>query len=635
MGKVKTQAGNGAKKSVTSKPGDVKIKVVANSVKKNPAKKGVTQRAARRFTRKTAITYTSDVSEVEVPVGLPLHEIAPLLGKDLCEIVLMLLQKGKTFTRNQLVPREIIVMLAHELGIDVIKTAARQEKTSDKPSLSKENLVERWPVVVVMGHVDHGKTTLLDYVRKSSVAVREKGGITQHVAAYEVDTSHGRIVFLDTPGHEAFVSVRGRGVRVTDMAILIVAADDGVMPQTVEAIKSAQEAEVPIIVAINKVDKEGVEGNIESIKRQLAQHDVLVEDWGGETVCTLVSAKTGHGVDELLEMIVLQTQMMDLKADPNIPASAFVLESKVERGYGSTSTVIVSEGTLKRGDSFICGNGATGRVRLLLDSADRRIDEAGPSIPVKVVGFDVPAAPGGWLKVVSSSAYAKARSTKPGSQRRAEEPTSFGETIVEEEVTPLIIKADTHGSCDAVEYALKGLCQKNKDVGARLKILSNTVGDIMEGDVLRAENAGATIVGFNIRVERNALSSAQLSDVKILIHHIIYHLIEDVEKFVMSRVTVVKKYKQCGKAEVRKVFDMKGRGIIAGCYVTDGVVRRGNKVVCMRGEEKIGEGTISSLQKERKVVKDTIAGYECGFICEDFKEWQVGDIALCLEEETE
>lgn len=587
------------------------------------------QRLGRRFGLKTVVSYASSVSEISIPGDMPLHEVAKLLGKDLSEVVLMLLQRNLAFTRNQLVPKEIIANLAQQLGIQVIATAKPVVSAQATQRQSTENLQPRWPIVVVMGHVDHGKTTLLDFIRKSSVAAREKGGITQHLGAYEVRSQHGTIVFLDTPGHEAFTALRGRGASVTDLVVLVVAADDGVKPQTIEAIEQAHKSGAPIIVAINKIDKEGAEKNIDAIKRQLAQHEVLVEDWGGQVMCIPISAKSGKGVENLLEMIVLQSQMMDLRANPDAPVRAFVLESKVERGYGPVSTVIPLEGTLRKGDFFVAGD-ATGKVRLLVDSSQDRVDSAAPSVPVMVAGFDAPATPGSTLEVVSTSEYAKARSTKHmgGGLVPVKSFVPSGEGA-EEAKLRFMIKADTHGTIDALHNALSTLGKKNKQVGARMKLLSSNLGDITEGDVLEAADSDAILIGLGIKTERNAASAAKQHGVEIISNPIIYHLVEEIEKRVASTIQRAKVFKQVGKAEVRKVFDMKGR-VIAGCYVIDGMVSRGNRVVCMRNGEKVGEGKINSLQRDRNVVKEVAAGYECGFVAEGFNGWQVGDIAICF-----
>jgi translation initiation factor IF-2 len=611
---------------------DSTVRAVAGSVKfKKGQQKPTTQRLSKKFSKKTIASFVSNVNEVCIDKDLPLHEVAILLGKDLNEIVLMLLQKSLSFTRNQLVPKDVIAGLAGQLEISVSVAKKASPKKTIKQK-NNENLITRWPVVVVMGHVDHGKTTFLDFVRKASVAAKETGGITQHLGAYEVETSHGKVVFMDTPGHAAFSRMRGRGVAVTDLVVLIIAADDGVMPQTVEAIEQAKKAEVPIIVAINKVDKDGADQKVETIKRQLAQHDVLVEDWGGSTICLPISAKTGAGIESLLEMLVLQAQMMELTANPNAEARAFVLESKCERGYGPVSTVITVEGTLRKGDYFTCGS-ATGKIRLLVDSFGNKIAQAGISVPVMIAGFDSAAKPGEWLQVVNSAVYSKARSLKTVGGSAAANMFESYDYESEDEILKLIIKSDTHGSSDAIRQALETLGKKNKRIASRFRIISNSVGELTEKDVLASEDFGALLVSFNAKIERSALLVASQRDIKILSHKIIYHLVDDIEKEVISMIKKVKVFEQVGKAKVLKVFKMKGRGVIAGCSITDGLFSRGDKVVCLRAGEKVGEGKISSLQRDRSVVKEVAAGYECGFICEGFTDWLVDDEVLCMAEQ--
>ena len=490
---------------------------------------------------------------------------------------------------------------------------------------------ERWPIVVVMGHVDHGKTTLLDYLRKMNTAAKEKGGITQHLSAYEVPSSHGNITFLDTPGHEAFSYMRKRGARITDIAVLVVAIDDGVKPQTIEALKHAKQAEVPIIVAINKIDKISSPAALETIKRQLAEHDLLPEDWGGETICVPISAKTGQGVEELLEMIVLQSHMMEIKARVDVPAKAFVLETQLERGFGPVATVIPLEGTLKQGDFFICG-AARGKVRLLIDSAGKRIKQSGPSVPVQVVGFDSFTHLGDWLEVVGAKEYAKAKGAVP-SRARAEGVPAFAPSLEKQKVIKLIVKTDTYGSLQAVQDSIKKLSKHYHDVPAALQIIRSGVGDISESDVSFAIGVEALVIGLHVKTEKNAIALAKEKAIKIDTYQIIYRMIETLEELLEKSRIVEKKWKKIGEAVVRKVFDIKGQGVIAGCYINQGIFSRHCKVVCVRNGEKVGEGFIASLQRERKVVKEVHSGHECGFITKEFQGWQVEDVVEAYIEE--
>ena len=593
----------------------------------------------KRFEQKRPYTKTVPkiITEIEAQDSMVLGDVAKLMGKSAGDLILVLLKKGFVCNINSIIPVETIRMLGQEFNITVLADDVKKKLASfDKKFERSGQGQTRWPIVVVMGHVDHGKTTLLDYLRKMNVAAKEKGGITQHLGAYEVDSVHGKMVFLDTPGHEAFSYMRRKGAKVTDIAILIVAADDGVKPQTIEAIKHARESGVPIIVAVNKIDKPSAKAGIETVKRQLAQHDLVTEDWGGQTICVPISAKTGQGVEELLEMITLQAEMMELKADPKLPARAFILESTMEKGYGSVATVIPVEGTLKQGDFFICGD-ATGRVRLLIDSFGVKITQVEPSIPVKIVGFDKFVSLGEWLQVVSRKEYLKAKSSSIPLNTRVQDQSFSDLTSVIPSATPnkflnLIIKTDTQGSKEAVIGSLTKLSKQKKDKDYPIRIVSSTVGDISEGDILLAENTNAEIIGLHVKTERNALSLSKERNINIKLYDVIYHMIEDLEKLLLSKKVVVKQWKKTGELTVRKVFNIKKAGVIAGCYVVDGVISKSNKVECIRDNKKIGEGKIISLQREKKTVKEVHSGYECGFTTDRFHDWQVGDTVYCYVE---
>jgi len=482
-----------------------------------------------------------------------------------------------------------------------------------------------------MGHVDHGKTTLLDFIRKKRVAATEAGGITQHISAWEVDSKHGKIVFLDTPGHEAFSYLRQRGASVTDLVVLVVAADDGIKPQTVEAIEHAKNSGVPIIVAINKIDKVPTTAPIETIKRQLAERDLLPEEWGGNTVIIPISAKTGQGVDELLEMIVLQSELMELKADIAKPAKAFVLESHFQKGYGSVSTVICAEGTLHQGDYFICGK-TTGKVRILINSSGKRIESAGPSLPVMVVGFDAFPEMGEWLTVISQKDYLLAKS---GRLRSNELPATLvhqaGIGVQDGKALNLIIKTDTRGSKEAITNLLEKLEKLAKEVKCSINVVLSGIGDITFSDVELAENTNAVLIGLHVRAEKNAQLEAKQKNVDINFFDIIYKMIDFLKELVESKREVLKVWNKVGEAEVRKVFVIEN-AVIAGCYVKEGVLSRGNKIECLRRGKKVGEGKINSLQRDRKTVKEVHAGYECGFVSDLFDGWEIGDTVVCYAE---
>lgn len=574
------------------------------------------------------------VTEITVSDNLPLFKVAEMMGKTAGELIMELLKEGMVCNRNAMLTPDIIKSVAVKFGIQVKKPEkkAKEDVLAQAKLDRAEGSQRRWPIVVVMGHVDHGKTTLLDYIRKMNVAAREKGGITQHISAYEVTSKHGKIVFMDTPGHEAFSYLRQHGVRITDIAILIIAADDGVKPQTIEALKHAKSAGVDIIVAINKMDKVSPAA-IETIKRQLAEHDMLVEDWGGKVICMPISAKTGQGVDELLEMIVLQSELMDLKAFADRPARAFVLESRLEKGYGPVATVISIEGTIKQGDVFVCGD-TTGKVRLLIDSAGQKIQEAGPSTPVQVVGFNDYPSMGDLLKVVSVQEYAKVRQSKGSLTQGAEtdRPTeaAHGQATEKGRVINLIIKTDTRGSREALLGLIKKLEKLSIEVNCPVNIISTAVGDISEGDIELAENTHALLIGFHVKAEKNAVLLAKERHVDIKLYDIIYHLIEDLEKMLEKKRIIVAVWKQTGEATVRKVFKLKTGQVIAGCYLREGVCSRNSKVTCVRKKQVIGESKITSLQRDKKTVKEVHAGYEFAFITDTFQEWEEGDTILCF-----
>ncbi|KKQ33428.1 MAG: Translation initiation factor IF-2 [candidate division TM6 bacterium GW2011_GWF2_37_49] len=598
-------------------------------------------RRRRRQRQQTAqvVQEPKIVTEIKIDKEKPLFEVADMMGKSSGELILALFKKGMICNRNHLLSLDNIRILCELFNINFIVDKEQKTQSAVRSRIITETMASqvRWPVVVVMGHVDHGKTTLLDYIRKMNVAASEKGGITQHLAAYEVDSKHGKIVFIDTPGHEAFYQMRERGAKITDLVILVIAVDDGIKPQTVEAINHAKSAGVPIIVAVNKIDKMSSPAALETIKRQLAQHELMPEDWGGNVVIVPISAKTGQGVEELLEMVVLQSQIMDLKADANVPAKAFVLESKIEKGLGPVATVICSEGTIKQGDFFTCGSTSTGRIRLLINSLGKKVAQVGPSIPVQIAGFDTYASSGDWLDIVPQSIYLKAKQEKSEIIQKNEltAPQSLSSKLGQkndQKVLNLVIKSDTRGSIDAIIGCIQKLAKLSKEVNCPIRVVYSSVGDISESDVELAENTGSLIIGFYVKPEKNAALLARDKNVEVKIFHVIYHLVEDLEKMLESKRKIEAVWKQCGEATVKKVFDIKGIGIIAGCYMRDGVITKGNKVTCMRAGKEVGAGKVNSLQRDKKTVKEVHSGYECGFTCEGFTEWQEGDTVICFAE---
>lgn len=619
---------------------------------KLPGDLGITLGAPRRRKRRSAnrhraaqqdeVEQSKHVTEVTVDRSMPLFEVAEFLGKSTGELVTALLKKGMVCNRNYLLSEEDIKSLATHFGIDVLESSKQEDLSFLERKLEAakgHNGVTRWPVVVVMGHVDHGKTTLLDYIRKMNVAAQEKGGITQHISAYEVESKHGKMVFLDTPGHEAFSYLRQHGARITDVAIIVIAADDGMKPQTLEAIRHAREAGVEIVVAINKIDKATTTA-IEHVKRQLAEQDLLPEDWGGATVCVPISAKTGQGIDELLEMITLQTQLMDLKGYPENPARAYVLESRLEKGYGSVATVICTEGTIKPGDHFVCGH-TTGKVRLLINARGERIKEAGPSMPVNIVGFNDFPPSGEWLRVVSAEEYLKARaSLSKGISAANQEQQSMqldpSMTLAsfpseKEQALKLVIKVDTRGSKEAIVRLMQKLMPLSKEVKCPLVIVSLHVGEVSENDVEVALNTGAQVIAFQVGAEKNAQLLAKEKGIEIQRYHVIYHFIEYLEKELEKRRKIEFVWKKVGEAVVRKVFPIKGGAeAIAGCYLREGTCTRKSKVACLRGNKVVGEGMITSLERDKKSVKEVNAGYEFGFLTDAFHGWQQDDVVHCF-----
>ena len=572
------------------------------------------------FVQKEPIKIAKKEEEI-VPVKIALEsmrvsDFAEKTKQPVTDVILTLLRWGVVAPKNFALNEDLIERLAKHYQLEIVKPSKKEAE--EQVALSKEGVGElqsRLPIIVVVGHVDHGKTTLLDFIRRTRVAAKEKGGITQHLGAYEATTSHGNLVFIDTPGHAAFPKIRQRGIKVADIGILVVAADDGIMPQTVEAIKQLKAMNVPIIVAINKVDK--VDKNrLEVIKRQLAEQDLLPEEWGGQTVCVPISAINGQGIDQLLELVALQAQLMELRAAIDKKGHCFVLESKVEKGRGPVATLICQYGSVTIGDYFICG-AITGRVNSLVNSAGKNIDKVGPSQPVQVAGFRELPQVGDLFKVVTKD-----------EQKHIKLPSrDTFIPIIKEEALNLIIKSDTNSSQEAVEDAIEKL-SKTTDKG--FNIISSSVGKITESDVEFAHSTGARIIGFHTKAESSALALAQRRNVRIQIYDIIYKMLEalEVESVVAKEVEKVRT--KVGEAIVRRVFDIKGVGVVAGSYVQDGRFAREGFVVGWRGRQKIGEGKITSLQRDKKSVKEVHAGYECGFVVEGITDWHEDDRAECF-----
>ncbi len=566
-------------------------------------------------------------------------DLADQLGIKSTELIKRLIGLGVMATVNHEIDRETAVIVATELGAGVQERASVQEReeiliqgVEDAP----ESLKERPPVVTVMGHVDHGKTSLLDKIRSSRVTQSEAGGITQHIGASVISWNDHKIVFLDTPGHEAFTAMRARGAQVTDMAVLVVAADDGVMPQTVEAINHTKAAGVPVVVAINKVDVEGAQP--ERVKTELTQYELVADDWGGDIMMVPVSARTGEGLEHLLESIVLQAQVLELTANPDRPAQGAIIEAKLDKGRGPVATVLVKRGTLRVGDVFLSGT-VSGRVRALLDDQGQRVDEAGPSIPVEVLGFnDLPSA-GDDFVILNDERQAKAiADARAERTRRASDQVARGVTLDEfyqrlkdEEIRDLnlVIKADVHGSAEALSQSLTKLSQTE----ARVRILHTGVGSITETDVMLAQASGAIIIGFGVGLESKARQTAEREGVDVRTYRVIYEVIEDVERALKGILAPKFQELVLGRAEVREVFRVPKVGAVGGCYVTDGKVLRTARVRVLRDGTVVHEGPIASLKRFKDDVREVVSGFECGIGLEKFNDIKIGDVMEVFTEE--
>jgi translation initiation factor IF-2 len=518
-----------------------------------------------------------------------------------------------------------------EKGAGVHKVEAVIEAPK-APEVQKEDELQlRAPIVTFMGHVDHGKTSLMDAIRKTRVAAGEAGGITQHIGAYRVEYNGHPITFLDTPGHAAFTAMRARGANVTDIVVLVVAADDGLMPQTLEAINHAKAAKVSIIVAINKIDLPGA--NVDKVKGQLQERDLTPEDWGGETICCPVSATKGTNIDQLLEMILLQAEVLELKANPNADARGTVIEAQVESGRGPTATVIVRSGTLKVGDPFICGN-YSGKVKLLIDDMGQNMKSAGPSVPAKVLGFSGLPNAGDEFLVMESERSAKALSEERLAELRQEKLTTpqratlenLFENLAENQrkVLKIVLKADVQGSLEALVGSLEQIESKKID----LEIIHSGVGPITESDVLLGTASDAVIVGFNVKVESSASNAAKREGVQIKLYSIIYELIDQIKEAMAGLLDPELRETVIGHAEVKQVFEL-SRGVVAGCLVTDGRVTRSARARTLRKRQPIYDGGVATLRRFQDDVKEVRAGMECGIKLGDFNDYEVGDIIEC------
>ena len=573
-----------------------------------------------------------EAGTVKLPETVTIKDLAFMLEADEEEIQEILKSKGIPVALTQVLPYDVAKMVCEEYGFEVLPE--EEELVIAQETEEEEgNLVPRPPVVTVMGHVDHGKTTLLDYIRKTNVAAREAGGITQHIGAYKVKLPEGEITFIDTPGHHAFTTMRARGARVTDIVILVVAADDGVMPQTVEAINHAKAAGVPIVVAINKIDKP--DANPERVKQELSKYGLIPEEWGGDTIMVPISAKTGQGVDELLEMVLLQAEMLELKANPDKPARGTVLESKLDPKRGPVATLLVQDGTLRVGDALVAGL-HWGKVRAMIDEHGQRLKEAGPSTPVEVLGLsDVPLA-GEPFFVVENEKKAREISEErkeKAKQALQEKPRLSLEELMkklaegEAKELRIVLKADVQGSLEAVKEAIEKLSTDE----VKVNVLHSGVGAITETDVMLAQASGAIIIGFNVRPDSKAKRLAEQEKVEIRTYRVIYDLLDDVKKAMAGMLEPEYEEVVLGRAEVRQVFNVPKVGRVAGCYVLEGKITRNANVRVLRDGVIVYEGKLSSLKRFKDDVREVAAGYECGMAIEGFQDIKEGDIIEAYE----
>ena len=570
---------------------------------------------------------------IRLPATITVKDFAKALDKPVSEIVQKLMRQGKMMTANQ----EMDFKLAEELALGYDCLVEQEAEADIVDSFFAEeadqegSLVKRPPVVVVMGHVDHGKTSLLDAIKKTNVTATEQGGITQHIGAYSIDVHGEKVTFLDTPGHEAFTAMRLRGAMATDIAILVVAADDGVMPQTIEAINHAKAAGVQIIVAINKIDKPSA--NLDRVKQELTEHGLIAEDWGGSTIMVPVSAATKQGLDELLDMIVLVAEMAELKANPNAAARGVVIEARLDKGRGAVATMLVQRGTLKVGDSVVIG-AAHGRVRAMMDDKGKPIKKAGPSTPVEILGLnEVPLAGEGFY-VAKNEKDARYISEKVKKNLREKMIQATPQKVTLDDLfqqiqegemkeLKLIVKADVQGSVEAVRQSLEKL--SNEEV--LIRIIHGGVGAINESDVMLASASNAIIIGFNVRPENSALATAEQEGIDIRLYRVIYNAIEDIELAMKGMLDPVFKEEILGHCEIREIYKVSGLGVIGGAHVTDGKIQRSAKVRLLRDNVVIYDGGLASLKRFKDDAKEVQTGFDCGIMLEKFNDIKVGDIA--------
>ncbi len=567
---------------------------------------------------------------VEIGETITVKELSEKLGKPTADVIKTLIFTGVMAGINQEIDFATAEKVCEKYECLVVKKEEKEElEVVEEEDVVEENLVKRPPIVTVMGHVDHGKTSLLDAIRKANVTAHEAGGITQHIGAYTVNLNGEKLTFLDTPGHEAFTAMRARGAQVTDVVILVVAADDGIMPQTKEAISHCKAADVPMIVAINKIDRPGA--NVDRVKQELTEYELVAEDWGGDTICVPLSAKTGENVEQLLEMVLLTAEMAELKADPKRKAKGTVIEAKLDKGRGSVATLLIQNGTLHVGDSILVGS-TYGRIRAMFDDKGKSIKSAGPSIPVEILGLsEVPSA-GDRFTVVKDEKTARNMAEARKEKIKNESFHSANRVSLEDlysqiqegtvKELSIIVKADVQGSVQAIKQSLEKL--STEDV--KVRVIHGGVGAITETDVTLATASNALLIGFNVRPDSNATVVADKEGVEIKTYRIIYDAIEDVKSAMIGMLDPEYKEVVNGKAEVRMVYKISNVGTIAGCYVTDGKILRNSEVRIIRDGIVIFESTLASLKRFKDDAKEVNAGYECGLSVDKFNDIKEGDI---------
>ena len=628
--KAERMESKGSKKQKLTKKSDQRSKPFGNKRRQEEQEK------MRRLQRQQQMAALKKIPvKVMIPEEISVGELASRMKRTAADVIKGLIKLGVMASISEVIDYDTAAIVAEEMGCKVEKEVhvTIEEQLFDEHEDKEEELQPRDPVVVVMGHVDHGKTSLLDAIRKTKVIEGEAGGITQHIGAYRVEVDGKPITFLDTPGHAAFTSMRARGAQVTDIAILVVAADDGVMPQTIEAINHAKAANVPIIVAVNKIDKQGA--NPDRVLQQLTEYELVPEEWGGQTIVCNISAKFGQGIDNLLEMVLLTAEMADLKANPNRKAHGTVIEAKLDKGRGPVATLLVQNGTLHAGDTVIAGT-SVGRVRAMTNDDGKKIESAGPSVPVEIIGLaEVPGA-GDIFDAVDDEKMARELVEQRKDKEKEERNKLFHkvtldnlfDSIQQGEMKELniIVKADVQGSVEAVRSSLEKLT--NEEV--RVRVIHGAVGAINESDVMLAAASGAIIVGFNVRPDRTATDSAAQQGVDMRMYRVIYDAIEEMEQAMKGMLEPKFKEVVLGHAEVRQVFKITGAGAVAGCYVQDGKIQRNAEVRVVRDGIVFHEGHLNTLKRFKDDVKEVATSYECGMSIENYNDIKEGDIIECF-----